>query len=191
MPTHQNNTVLHPRIQERVNPWPTLNKNHKINKFTYNSAPDNKNTYRRGTRRGQRPHRRGALAIQPGLLDNDVETLNLNNQSINIEILVFTNTILIKTHPNSRSGRGVLEKPTPLQLPLPPLALPPAALLLRPLLRLLDPGLQILIKLINLKNNPNSYQIKHFNKKLIFFKTHPVTQGESRHKARPTRVTNA
>ena len=85
----------------------------------------------------------------------------------------------------------MLEKPTPLQLPLPPLALPPAALLLRPLLRFLDPGLQILIKLINLKNNPNSYQLKHFNKKLLFFKTHPVTQGESRHKARPTRVTNA
>ena len=85
----------------------------------------------------------------------------------------------------------MMEKAAPLLLPLPPLALTPAALLLRPLLSLLDPGLQILIKLINLKNNPNSYQIKHFNKKLIFFKTHPVTQGESRHKARPTRVTNA
>ena len=85
----------------------------------------------------------------------------------------------------------MMQKAAPLLLPLPPLALTPAALLLHPLLRLLDPGLQILIKLINLKNNPNSYQIKHFNKKLIFFKTHPVTQGESRHKARPTRVTNA
>ena len=48
----------------------------------------------------------------------------------------------------------MLEKPTPLQLPLPPLALPPAALLLRPLLRLLDSSLQILIKLNNLKNMP-------------------------------------
>ena len=85
----------------------------------------------------------------------------------------------------------MVQKAAPLLLPLPPLALTPAALLLRPLLSLLDPGLQILIKLINLKNNPNSYQIKHFNKKLLFFKTHPVTQGESRHKARPTRVTNA
>ena len=85
----------------------------------------------------------------------------------------------------------MVQKAAPLLLPLPPLALTPAALLLRPLLSLLDPGLQILIKLINLKNNPNSYQLKHFNKKLLFFKTHPVTQGESRHKARPTRVTNA
>ena len=64
----------------------------------------------------------------------------------------------------------MLKKLAPLQLPLPPLALPPAALLLRPLLRFLDPGLQILIKLINLKNNPNSYQLKHFNKNYSFSK---------------------
>ena len=52
----------------------------------------------------------------------------------------------------------MVQKAAPLLLPLPPLALTPAALLLRPLLSLLDPGLQVLIKLINLKNNPNSYQ---------------------------------
>ena len=64
----------------------------------------------------------------------------------------------------------MVQKATPLLLPLPPLALTPAALLLRPLLSLLDPGLQILIKLINLKNNPNSYQLKHFNKNYSFSK---------------------
>ena len=64
----------------------------------------------------------------------------------------------------------MMEKAAPLLLPLPPLALTPAALLLRPLLSLLDPGLQVLIKLINLKNNPNSYQFTHFNKKILFFK---------------------
>ena len=85
----------------------------------------------------------------------------------------------------------MMEKTAPLLLPLPPLALTPAALLLRPLLSLLDPGLQILIKLINLKNNPNSYQFTHFNKKNTLFKMHPVTQSESRHKTRPTCVTNA
>ena len=63
----------------------------------------------------------------------------------------------------------MMEKAAPLLLPLPPLALTPAALLLRPLLRLLDSGLQILIKLNNLKNKPMLfYQFTHFNKKNSF-----------------------
>ena len=67
----------------------------------------------------------------------------------------------------------MLQKAVPILLPLPPLALMPAALLLRPLLRLLDPGLQILIKLNNLKICQNSFINLHILTKILFLKNAP------------------